>query len=115
MIHSFPWRPFFPPPLSLSNAEPFYLRRSPGHGTVRVVLLLVVVVVATFLFSELCVFQQYDKDKSCRYHQDKQLFLLVGQCVTSRFGRNRQKRFDDFVDFYVFGHFDPLSDLKSQI
>ena len=97
---------------------PFYLRRSPGQGTVRVVVVLVVVVVvvgALFQYRKLCVFWQYDVNKSCRSHEDKQLFFFVQLCVTNHFCINRQKQFDDFVDFYVFGRFYPLNDLQSKI
>ena len=91
----------------------FYLRRKPtGVGTVRVVVVGVVVVVVvvgiqtTFEYRKLCIFQQNGKDKSCRSHRAEQLFLLSNFSVTSRLARNRQKRFDDFCKFYVFGNFD---------
>ena len=96
----------------LFNTWFFYLRRKPtGLGTVRVVVVVVVVVVGgggggvvvgvvgiqtTFEYRKLCIFQQNGKNKSCRSHRAKQLFLLSNFSVTSRLARNCQKRFDDF-------------------
>ena len=89
---------------------PFCLRRSPDHGTVKVV---VVVVVTTFILKKIFAIEISSKNIFLD-NIDVINCANFGNYVTSTFDKNSKKRFDDFTFFPVFDNFDQPNDLKIQ-